>query len=234
MRWRKEVLPACGRAVFLVALLSSTTAHCADSERSIAPPMPSMLKGVRLGMSVEELRRSRPAVELFEIFGEPEVQGDDPNPLYYEQLANSPFFDTVAYAFCALKLCNVSLSATGQGEPFADREARILQGSMRRWGSDPEHLLSVSDEIAGVQIPRYKVPALLWRLDSLRILLTFSPQGPTAPRQPPGIALSIFDPERLRQVLRQDPYNSLIPVPPAEDARLFALLDRQVEPPLFD
>jgi hypothetical protein len=203
--------------------------------------MPSMLKGVRLGMSVEELRRSRPSVELFEIFGEPEVQGNDPNPLYFEQLAKSPFFDTASYAFCALKLCKVTLSATGQGEPFADREARILQGAMQKWGSSPEHLLSVGDKVAGVQVPRYKVPALLWRPDSLRILLAFSSpppaegrQGPSAVQQPPGIALSIFDPERLRQALRQDPYSSLVPVPPAEDARLFALLDRQVEPPLFD
>jgi hypothetical protein len=240
MRRRKRAFQASWRVAFLLALLSSATARCADREKSSASAMPSMLPGVRLGMSEEELRRLRPAAERFEIFGEPEVQGD-PNPLYTEKLARSSFFDTVSYAFCDRRLCNVTFAAAGRGEPFAVREGRILHGAMRKWGDDPERLLSVGDRIAGVEVPRYKYPALLWRLDGVRVLLTFSPfpaaetgPGQTAPRQPPAISLSIFEPARLREDLRQGLFKSLVPVPPADDARLFALLDQQVEPPLFE
>jgi hypothetical protein len=231
--------PLSGRTALLLALAFAATARCADREAPAARPMPSFLAGVRLGMSLDELRRLRPGAQRFEIFGEPEVRGDDPNPLYLEELRSSPFFDTASYAFCARKLCSVTLSSMGRGELFADREAKVLQGSLRKWGSDAERLLSVGDKVAGMDVPRFRAPALLWKLDSLRVLLTFSPfpEPPAGHRQAaasPGLSLSIFDPAPLRSVLRQDPFKSLVSAPPAEEQRLFALLNRQVQPPLFD
>jgi hypothetical protein len=214
------------QALDLMALMGAAVA-CAQEAGQAS--MPSLLRGVRLGMSEAELHKVRPAAQRFEIFGEPEVK-DDPNPLYMEELSGSPFFDSVSYVFCDRKLCAVTLAAVGEGEAFEQRQARIAQGAVKKWGDRPERLLSLG---VGLEpgTGQQKRGALLWKEGPERVLLTFAPASKAGPGE---AALAILDPEKLPEELKASFFQSLTAAGPGQDQRLFAPLERQVAPPLFE
>jgi hypothetical protein len=214
---------------FLLTLALAVAAGVACAQET-GPAMPSLLRGVRIGMSEEELRKVRPGAERFEIFGEPEVQGDDPNPLDTETLSGTPFFDSASYLFCDRRLCAVTLAAVGAGEAFAQRQARIAQGALKKWGDRPERLMSLG---AGLEkgMGEHKRGALLWKEGPFRILLTFAPATKSGPGD---AALTIMNLEELPENLRGTFFQSLIGVVPGQDQRLFAPLEMQVAPPLFE
>ena len=216
------------RCFFLTLALTVTAVVACAQE--IGPAMPSFLRGVRIGMSEDDLRKVRPGAARFEIFHEPEVQGDDPNPLDMEILSGSLFFDTVSYLFCDRKLCAVTLASVGEGEAFAQRQAKVAQGALKKWGDMPERLLSLG---VGLEkgIGERKRAALLWKEGPFRILLTFTPATKAGPGD---TALTIMDLERLPENLRAIFFQSLIAVVPGQDQRLFAPLEMQVAPPLFE
>lgn len=214
---------------FLLTLALTVNAVVACAQET-GPAMPALLRGVRIGMSEDDLHKARPGAARFEIFDEPEVQGDDPNPLDMEILSGSLFFDTVSYLFCDRKLCAVTLAAVGEGEAFTQRQAKIAQGALKKWGDRPERLLSLG---AGLEkgIGERKRAALLWKEGPFRILLTF------APATKAGLgdaALTIMDMERLPENLREIFFQSLTGVVSGQDQRLFAPLEVQVAPPLFE
>jgi hypothetical protein len=213
---------------FLLTLAFSLVAAAVVCATEEPVAMPSILRGVRIGMSEDELRKLRPGAERFEFLGEPEVPGDDPNALDMEILSRSQFFDTISYLFCDRKLCAVSLAAVGEGEAFAQRQAKIAQGALEKWGNRPERLLSLE---AGRGIGERKRGALLWKAGSFRILLTVSPASKTGLRD---AALAIMDLERMPEELQAKFFQSLTAVIPGQDQQLFAPLEMQVAPPLFE
>jgi len=229
-----------------VMLWSASIVNCADRQNPSADPFPSMLRGLRIGMSEQELLAARPEAEKFEILEERESEKNDPNPLYMEGFSGSPFFDTAMYSFCERKLCLVTLSAVGRGDGFAGRQAKVLQGALRKWGPNPEHLLSLREaaldpaaqmSLEHSQVEPRKRGVLLWTVGRLRVLAVFAPQEArqAGRRGRLGeIGVTITDPQLLSKEQRQIFFESLAPVRSASDAELFDLLNRQAEPPLFE
>jgi len=226
----------------MVMLLSATAIDCADPQTPSADPMPTMLRGLRIGMSEQELRTARPAAEKFVFLEERESEKKDPNPLYVESFSGSLFFDTGMYLFCQHKLCEVSLTAIGSGDRFADRQAKVLQGALRKWGQNPERFLNLGagslDPAGQMSLEHSKVEprkrgALLWTLGSLKVAATFAPDEGKRER-PAELGVTIAAPQLLPKDQHRIFFESLAPVRSASDARLFALLERRAEPPLFD
>ncbi|HEX3125693.1 MAG TPA: hypothetical protein VH394_00025 [Thermoanaerobaculia bacterium] len=191
--------------------------------------MPSLLRSLQIGMTEVELHKARPGAERFELLGEPAVKGDDPDPLYTE-IIESPFFETVSYLFCERRLCAVTLAAVGEGEAFSHRQAKIAQGAMRKWGDRPERLLSLGANQER-EIRQRKRGALLWKEGSFRVLFTFAP---VSKAEPGDAALTVMDLDRLPEDLQASFLQSLTAVVPGQDQGLFAPLEIQVVPPLFE
>jgi hypothetical protein len=223
---------ALSAAAFLALALAWAAGACHAADAPAKALLPKAMASLSLGMSEADFRKVRPAAERFEIFGEPEVKGDDPNPWYTEPLKGDPFFELATYTFGGHRLCAVALSAVGQGEAFRQRQARVLQGGVRKWGSRYERLWQVSaGRGAGAKLVRR--PALLWKLDSYRVLAKFSAGG-AAPNGREEINVAILDPRCLPANVRQDLFNTLVPAnDPGADAA-FKVLDAPVEPPLLE
>jgi hypothetical protein len=218
------------RCFFLTLVMVLAAVAIARGEETSPVAMPSLLRGVRIGLVEDELRKVRPGAERFELLGEPAVQGDDPDPLYTEILSGSPFFDTVSYLFCNHKLCAVTLATVGEGKAFAQQQAKIAQGALKKWGSRPERLLSLGASQER-EIEQRKRGALLWKEGAYRVLLTFAPASKAGPAD---AALTIMDLERLPEELRATFFQSLTAVVPGQDQHLFSLLEMQVASPLFE
>jgi hypothetical protein len=231
-------------AALAIMVFSVAYVDCAD--RAASDPMPAMLRGVRLGMAEQEFRAARPSAETFVILDEPESARNDPNPLYVESFSGSPFFDSAMYLFCERRLCAVTLSAVGRGEGFADRQARVLQGALRKWGSQPERLLNLRAQgfdpaehmtLESSKVEPRKRGVLLWKTGGIDVLVTFAPleRPPGRARVRPGeIGVTLTDPQLLSVDLRRNFFDALVPAQSEHDANLFALLDREAEPPLFE
>jgi len=211
----------------------------AGSFAAPAVPWPSALAGIHLGMTEKELLQVRPAAHRFELLGEPEVRGDDPNPLYQEEAVGAPYFDLAAYVFRGGRLNAVTLAATGSGEAFAACQARMIQGALRKWGASPERLLSLTAGTGGgnadsVDLAARQRGALLWQQGALRVVLTFAPEDAVAGRARLGeIGLVLADIATLSADLKASLFNSLVPAP-SKEAHLFDLLERRAEAPLFE
>ncbi|MFY9826790.1 MAG: hypothetical protein WAM82_35880 [Thermoanaerobaculia bacterium] len=216
-------------AMALSGLLLAGSASAADAAANL---LPKTLAGIALGMSEADFHKARPAAERFEIFGEPEVKGDDPNPWYTEPLKGDPFFDLTSYTFIAHRLCAVSLSALGQGEPFRIKQAKVLQGAVRKWGSGFERLWQLPGSRGPKQAPA-KQPALLWKLDSFRVLAKFSDDR-KSPKGRGDLSLAVMDLRCLPANVKQEMFSTLVPASDAGAAAAFKILEAQVEPPLFE
>lgn len=231
-------------AALAMMLLTFTSVDCAD--RAAPDPMPSMLRGVSMGMAEQEFRVARSSAEKFVIFDEPESARNEPNPLYVESFSKSPFFDSAMYLFCERRLCAVTLSAVGRGEGFADRQARVLQGSLRKWGDRPERLLNLRAQgfdpaeqmtLESSKVEPRKRAVLLWKTGGIDVVVTFAPleQAKGRVRARPGeIGVTLIDPRLLSEDLRRTFFDSLAPAQPEHDTGLFDLLDREAKPPLFE
>jgi hypothetical protein len=209
-----------------LALSLGMAAWAADAPR----PLPKSLAGVSLGMPEADFRKARPAAELFQLLGEPEVKGNDPNPWYTEALKGDPFFDLASYTFVNHRLCAVALSTLGRGEPFRQKQARVLQGGVRKWGSGYERLWQVSKG-RGANPALVRRPAMLWKTGGYEVLATFS----AGAEQGKGdLGVSIMDPSCLPEEIRQNVFKTLVPAKDAGAAKAFKILEAQVEPPLFE
>jgi len=200
------------------------------AEAPVQPPLPKTLAGLALGMSEADFRKARPAAKRFEIFDESEVK-DDPNPWYTEPLQGDPFFDLASYTFGGHRLCAVALSALGRGEPFRLKQAKVLQGSVQKWGGGYERVWQMSRGRKPKSAP-VKTPALLWKLGSYRILAKFSDARATDAQG--EVNLAIMDLRCLPARVKQGLFNSLVPANGAAAQAPFKILEAQVEPPLFE
>ncbi|MES1243887.1 MAG: hypothetical protein ABUT39_19955 [Acidobacteriota bacterium] len=218
------------RSLLITVAMVLAAMGIAHGEETSPMAMPSLLRGVRIGMAEDELHKVRPGAERFELLGEPAVQGDDPNPLYTEVFSGSPFFDTASYLFCDRKLCAVTLASVGEGKAFAELQAKIAQGALKKWGAKPERLLSlgVSQER---EIEQRKRGALLWKEGTFRVLLTFALASKAGPAD---AALTIMDLKLLPEELRTTFFQSLTAIVPGQDQHLFSPLEMQVASPLFE
>jgi hypothetical protein len=228
-------MPVARRTIAALACLALASSLSAASPAG-APPkglLPKDLAGIALGMTEADFQKARPAAQRFEIFGEPEVKGHDPNPWYTETLKDDPFFDLATYTFGGDRLCAVALSALGEGEPFRLKQARVLQGGVRKWGSGYERLWQVSKG-RGANPGLVRRPALLWKLDGYRVLATFSARSTTAPQGRGDLSVSIMNPGCLPPSVEQGLLKALAPANDPGAAAAFKILEAQVGPPLFE
>ena len=115
-------------------------------------PMPKGLENVRLGMTVEELRKARPSLRHDDF---PE------SPLYEETALPNEFFSYVGYEFEDGRLSKVTLSQSGDSAGVRGKCPAFFRGAIRKWGADYSKLEGVIENHPATG-ETYLYPLLYW------------------------------------------------------------------------
>lgn len=216
--------------------------YCISLSMAIAETLyiPKNLENIFIGMSEDQFRASRKNAERFEIFGETgKNKNDESLDLYIEFTADAPFFKYVNYILVKGKLCAVKLSEVGKNEEFKTIRARILQGAIRKWGGNYQKIVNNIQHNEFIQkgmIQNHLVPSLLWKVNEIEIVLSYSLTKDEAERSSVeidnimSIGLVIFNRECLSPSLLVDLTKNLTIAKKEHDMLFEALNDRTTSP----
>lgn len=142
-----------------VVFLSAFCAISSPLTESDAMPMPNGLENVRLGMSVDELKKARPSLRRDDF---PE------SPLYEETALPNEFFSYAGYEFAEGRLAKVTLSQSSDPVGVQGKCRAFFKGAIQKWGVDYSRMEGIIEKHP-VTGKTYSYPVLYWEKPGARI-----------------------------------------------------------------
>lgn len=152
----KTVASALLLAVVLVGAFCAVSSPLPVSD---SVPMPKGLEDVRLGMTVDELRKAHPSLRHDDFPG---------SPLYEETNLPNEFFSYVNYEFDTGKLSKMTLSRSSDLAGVRGKCPAFFKGAIQKWGADYTKLVGVIEKHPATG-ETYSYPVLYWEEPSARI-----------------------------------------------------------------
>lgn len=134
--------------------------------------MPKLLKDVRLGMTLDELKAVRTGIEDAR-----DVEGADS---YIERIPDSPFFHEAKYVFSGDRLALVKLSlSTANYATIWRYRPRLIYGALLKWGKISERQVltvhGLESSGPGAEAVPLQHPLLVWKKQDAFVTVSYTP-----------------------------------------------------------